>query len=366
MDLPTAATSFLSSPDGLIVSVPALLVGLWLLVRGFIAYRDEARVGDVATSRIASLAAGEVRLTGIVEAAGMTLVSPLQSVPCVYYRSRIREERQEYRDDTTEDENAISFSLRDPSGAIRVIPRGRVDWNVPNRWEEQTDLDGDEPSGLNRNRGASTAPTELDREAAIADLLTVKPAMPAADDVSPSLGGILVRGGGRRTYSEARLEPGEVVTIVGAARPYRDLEAELAQPIPQDDPELEAALAAARASGRLAATPEEAWGNAAIPGFGIGRPTRPPELDGEADVPSTPSPAEAQAAETQARARFVIGPDELVVGQPEGEGQLVIYPGTPAEAVDRERDTLLIGLLGAVLAIGAALAIAAQLSGVLR
>jgi hypothetical protein len=176
---------------------------------------------------------------------------------------------------------------------------------------------------------------------------------------------MLGRGRGRRAYSEARLEPGDVVTIVGAARPYRDLEAELAQPIPHDDPELEAALAAARASGRLASTPEEAWGNAAIPGFGIGRPTRPPELDREADLPPTPSPAEAEAAELRAAARFVIGPDELVVGQPEGEGQLVVYPGTPAEAVERERGTLLIGLLGAVLAIGAALLMAAQLSGVL-
>ena len=361
----TDPATFLTSPDGLIVSVPALLVGLWLLARGFIAYRDEARVGDVATSRIVSLAAGEVRLSGIVEAAEMTLVSPLQSVPCVYYRARIREERSDANDDLMNEENAISFRVRDASGAIRVVPRGRVDWNVENRWEEATEFDGDEPPGLNRNRGASTALTELDREAAIADLLTVKPALPDPDATSPSLERRPRRGGGRRTYSEARLEPGETVTIVGSARPYRDLEAELAQPIPHDDPELEAALAAARASGRLATTPEEAWGNAAIPGFGIGRPTRPPELDGDADRPPTPSPAEAEAAEAQAAARFVIGPDELVVGQPEGEGQLVVYPGTPADAVDRERATLLIGLLGAVLAIGAALLMAAQLSGVL-
>ncbi len=161
------------------------------------------------------------------------------------------------------------------------------------------------------------------------------------------------------------MEAGETVTIVGAARPYRDLEAELAASIAEDDPELESDLAAARASGRLAATPEEAWGNAAIPGFGIGQPTRPPELDPDADEPPTPSPAEAEAAEAEAEARFVIGPDELVIGQPEGEGQLVVYPGTPSDAVERERYTLLVGLLGAVLAIGAAMLVAAQLSGVL-
>ena len=45
-------------------------------------------------------------------------------------------------------------------------------------------------------------------------------------------------------------------------------------------------VAEARAAGILRATPEEAWGNAAIPGFGIGRPTRPPELDPGADRPA--------------------------------------------------------------------------------
>ena len=363
MELPAAASAFLTSPEGLIVSVPALLAGLWLLGRGFVAYRDEARVGDVASSRIASLAAGEVRLSGIIEPAEVTLVSPLQSVPCVYYRSRIREDRSDIRREVLDEERAVSFRLRDDSGTIRVVPRGRLDWNVPDRWEERTGLDGGEPLGLNRNRGSSTAPSSIDRAVAIADLLTVKSPSTPSDEGSATLAiGLGSRNG--RTYSEARLELGETVTIVGAARPYRDLEAELAQPI-ADDPDLAADLAAARASGRLVATPEEAWGNAAIPGFGIGQPTRQPELDPDANEPPTPSPAEAEAAEAKAEARFVIGPDELVVGQPEGEGQLVVYPGTPGDAVERERSTLLVGLLGAVLAIGAALIIAAQLSGVL-
>lgn len=366
MDVLADPVAFLLSPSALIVSGPALVVGVWLLARGLIAYRDESRVGDVATSRIASLAAGEVRLSGTIEAAEMTLVSPLQSVPCVYYRSRIREERQEdFSRDTLREENAISFRIRDATGSIRVVPRGRLDWNVPPRWEDESDLDGDDPPGLHRNRGPSTGPSELDREAAIADLLTVKPALSDPDRTGPSLSGILIRSDGRRTFSEARLEPGETITIVGAARPYRDLEAELATPIPHDDPELEAALATARASGRLATTPEEAWGNAAIPGFGIGRPTREPELDPDADAPPIPSPAEAEVAESMAAARFVIPPDELVVGQPEGEGQLIVYPGTPGEAVERERDTLVVGLLGAILAIGAGLLMAAQLSGIM-
>ncbi len=364
MQILTDLSAFLTSPDGLIVSIPALVVGLWLFVRGLVAYRDEARVGDIATSRIVSLAAGEVRLSGTIEAAEVTLMSPLQSVPCVYYRSRITEDRSDTRRKVLDERRAVSFRIRDASGSVRVVPSGRVDWNVADRWQERTDLGGDEPIGLSRHRGATTTLTEVDRAVAIADLLTVKQPVPLDDDGGPTLAVGLGRGNGR-TYSEARLEPGEVVTIVGAARPYRDLEAELATSLTADDPELEADLEAARAEGHMAATPEEAWGNAAIPGFGIGHPTRAPELDPDADRPSTLSATEAEAAEARAEARFVIGPDELVVGQPEGDGQLVVYPGTPVEAVDRERDTLLVGLLGAILAIGAAMLMAAQLSGVL-
>ena len=367
MDLTTAATTFLTSPDGLIVSVPALVVGLWLLVRGFVAYRDEARVGDVATSRIASLAAGEVRLSGIVEAAEMTLVSPLQSVPCVYYRARIREERQEnYSGDTLNEENAISFRVRDASGTIRVMPRGRVDWNVPPRWEAETDLDGDDPPGLNRNRGASTAPTELDREVGHR-----RPADGQACAVSIRRR----RAGARRHRSSAAAVAGPTRRRASnparrspsSAPPGRSATWRRSSPTrsPTTTRNSRRPWRRPARSGRLATTPEEAWGNAAIPGFGIGQPTRPPELDRDADAPPIPSPRSPRRPRHRRLPASSIEPDELVVGQPEGEGQLVVYPGTPAEAVDRERGTLLVGLLGAVLAIGAALLVAAQLSGVL-
>ena len=54
---------------------------------------------------------------------------------------------------------------------------------------------------------------------------------------------------------------------------------------------LAAELAAAGAAGTLL-TPEEAWGNAAIEGFGIGRPVRAPELD-----PGVATPVLATAEE---------------------------------------------------------------------
>jgi hypothetical protein len=350
---------WLLSAQGLALSLPALAVGLLLFGRGLIAYRDEARVADIATSPIATLPAGEVRVSGVIEPAEVTLVSPLQSAPCVYYRATIKERQGEGQRTVMAQERAVSFRVRDGGGSVRIVPKG-VDWNVSSRFSEQTALDGDPPAGLMINHGSSTTVAmPEDREAAIADLLTIH--QPATDP-DAMLGA--TRGGGWRHYEEARLEPGETVTVVGAARPYRDLEQQLTRSARVEDPELAADLETATAAGRLTDTPEKAWGNAAIPGFGIGRPTRPPQLDPEADLePVVPGP-QARAAEAGVAARFEIGPDELVLG-PSEDGKLVVYEGPPAEAVARERGTFLLGLLGAALAILAVLLAAAQLSGVL-
>jgi hypothetical protein len=51
------------------LSAAGIAAGLFLLSRGFGGYRTAMRITDIATSRIASISAGEVRLTGMVEAA---------------------------------------------------------------------------------------------------------------------------------------------------------------------------------------------------------------------------------------------------------------------------------------------------------
>ena len=53
-------------------------------------YRTATRLGDTSTSTVASMAAGEVRIAGVVEPAEVTLISALQSEPCVYYRAAVR------------------------------------------------------------------------------------------------------------------------------------------------------------------------------------------------------------------------------------------------------------------------------------
>ena len=168
--------------------------------------------------------------------------------------------------------------------------------------------------------------------------------------------------GGRergRRYVEARLEAGDVVTIVGIALPF----GHLADPdgadrmdragdplLGLDDPEVAMNIAEAREAGILT-TPEDAWGNAAIPGFGIGRPVRAPELDDGVAVPALATEAEAAAMERT----WDLEPDLLVVAAVP-DAPLLIAGGAPEGVVAREEDRFLVGLLGAVLAIGSAIA----------
>ena len=356
------------------LSVAGVASGLGLLWRGLGGYRTAVVLGDTSTSRIESLAAGEVRVAGTVEAAEATLVSPLQSRPCVWYRSRVRSKDREGSDVFSE-ERAVGFRVRDADGSrIRVFPRGARIAATP-RFKEQTGFADELPPGYWPRTGpvfgpptASTADvadaTGMDpaaREAAIAALLTVRqPTDANAEDSSGAYGT------GGRDFEEARLEPGDTVTVVGLALPF----GHLPDPSGADrldragdpllglaDPTVAAEVEAARASGTLL-TPEEAWGNAAIPGFGVGRPVREPELDPEAHAEVLAPPTAA----AEATDRFDIPPDTLVLVAADGVA-LLIAEGAPDAAVAREQGTFLVGLLGAVLAVGSAIVGAAVLSG---
>jgi hypothetical protein len=163
-----------------------------------------------------------------------------------------------------------------------------------------------------------------------------------------------------RRMTEACLEPGDRVTVIGRALPFGDLadpaNAMSFSPIAAEDPEIAADLAAARAAGTLADDPAEAWGNAAIPGFGIGQPVRPPELEAGVAVPAIAAPEAAAVA----AAMFDISPDVLVLASTD-DAPLLIAGGGPAEAAERSSDAFLLGLLGAVLAIGSAIVLALTL-----
>jgi hypothetical protein len=342
--------------------------GLFLLWRGLSGYRTAVAVGDTSTSSITSLAAGEVRITGTIEEGEVTLVSPLQSVACVWYRATVRSGGRDDHEIFAE-ERAVGFRVRDADGVIRVFPNGARIEAEP-RFKGQTSFMGGAPAGLNPRIGSAYGPGQgldsdapLDREMAIAALLTVH--LPSDEDPAIPDGGAGPGSGGRE-YEEARLEPGDVVTIVGTALPFGSLADPLGADrmgragdplVGLDDPMVAAEVAEARAAGILL-TPEEAWGNAAIPGFGIGQPVREPELDPEAARPAIAPEERAR----EAAARFDIGPDVLVLAAAEGS-PLMIAEGTPEAVVAREQGRFLVGLLGAVLAVGSAIVGAVVLGG---
>ncbi len=379
--------------------VLGVAAGLFLFVRGLLAYRLGNRVSGIATSEVRGLAAGEVRVSGRVEAGPTVLVSPLQSARCVYYRARVVEHEGRSQRTVMDESRSVEFRLRDDSGAVHVFARG-ARWELDARLDAGSDLLGD-PPGLSANAGPREEMSAQDRDAQIAALLTVHP--DPTDDISllgrSALGGAATPdaalvGAGERHYTEWRVEPGDVITIVASALPFADVGdgASGEGPDPMTDPEIAADLARAEASGTLRGRAQDAWGNAAIPGFGIGRPTRPPVLDPDAtpeaasppgpgtaaavsgavqsiaapggatgdgaaaDRPSAGGPAGPAAAPDGASG---IGPDELVLAP--GAGGMAVFAGTPVEAAGTEMGRFWQGMAGAVLVIVCAAILVLQL-----
>jgi hypothetical protein len=344
--------------------VVGLVAGLVLLVRGMLGYRAAGRISGTSVSRMASLAVGEVLVSGIAEAIELTLVSPLQSIPCVYYRSRITEQSNDESRDVFKEDRAVGFRVRDSSGAVRVFPGG-ARFDVPDRYDESTSTWSGGPVGLQLRTGPVFAPGPDDREAQIAALLTVH---------RPDNWSLLDRGGlplsttNRRShYREARIEPGDVVTVMGRALPFAELEdpagANLVDGtgLEAADPEIAADLAEAREAGLLAATPEEAWGNAAIEGFGIGKPVRTPELDPAANPSPPPDPVLA----ARAAAAFEIAPDALILATSQ-EVPMLVSLGAPTQVAARSDRQFIFGLVGGALAIVCAMALAVMVQGGIR
>jgi hypothetical protein len=344
-------------PQVVVFAAVGIVAGIGLLVRGFGGYGTATRIADTSTSQISSLAVGEVRVTGTVEPAELTLISLLQSATCVYYRARIREPGGDDERTVFEEERAVGFRIRDPSGDVRVFPRGAA-FDVPARFDESTGGLGGTPPGLRIRTGPGMGVGEPTREQQIEDLLTVRQ--------PTDLPGRGVGGSRSRRYTEARIEPGDVVTVICRAMPFD----QLADPASADategpdpmgalrDPEVAADLARARASGTLVGSAADAWGNAAIAGFGIGRPVRDPELHPDAYEPPIAGAIEADRAERT----FTISPEALILAAAP-DAPLLIAAGAPEVAASRHEQRFLVGLLGALLAIGSAMALAIMLGG---
>jgi hypothetical protein len=357
VDLPAATPLAIAGAAG-------VAAGLWLLGRGFVGYREAGRIGGTSTSRIASIAAGEVLISGRVTPSEVLLVSPLQSTECVYFRARIGDTSEGDGDAAYREDRAVGFRVDDGTGTVRIFPRG-ARFDVPFRYDE-TASDSDGLVGFRPRSGPLYAPGAEDRANRIAELLTVRRSgrWNLTDDSGLPL---RLSGDSRRRYREARIEPGDVVTVVGRAMPFGDLDDPTEANVVDDtgldlnDPEIAGDIAEARAAGTLEMSPEQAWGNAAIPGFGIGRPVRMPDLDPDAD----PLPLATPEAAARSQATFAIAPETLVIASGPGT-RLDIGMGAPATLASRAEWQFLVGLLGAVFAIGSAVVLAAVAGGAIR
>ncbi len=352
-------------PAVLLATLAGIGFGLWLLVRGFRGRIDASRIADTATSSIASIALGEVRVSGVVEAAELLLASPLQDVPCVYYRSRVDDRGSDWSGGDHSEERAVGFRVRDASGALRVFPHGGR-WDVPDRFDESSSRLSGAPPGLRFRVGGAYRPADPDRDALVAELLTVREPGTLQDWTG---GGVWAPGAEPQLrYREARVEPGDVVTILGRVIRFGDLpdptgadvDAAVGGPMAAlDDPAIAADIAAARAAGALETDPAEAWGNAAIPGFGIGQPISEPELHPEA----TPATLASVEQGDRFERTFDLSPGSLVLAA-DPDVPLIVSLGSPGEAADRHDDRFAVGLLGAILAIASAVVLALALSGI--
>ena len=353
----------MTDQGGLLAACLAGVIGgLVLLWRGFAGYLSAARVGDTSTSRIATLAAGEVRVTGVVEPAEVLLTSPLQGRECVWYRASVTSSR-DGDNSLFEEERGIGFRLNDGSGSIRVFPRGaRLD--VPDRFDARDSLLGESPAGLGDRPGPH------DPGGA---------ARPGGGDRRPADGAARrTRSVGRRLHGPRQWQWLRTALPRGAPGARRRRHGRRRGPAvrpPRWTRQAPTASTASATRWRVSTTrpspprsprpgrpascsrPTLAWGNAAIPGLrhrSSGPPA--PELDAAATAPALATPDEAARIERT----FDLEPDLLVIAAGP-DSPLLIANGSPGEVVGREQGRFLLGLLGAVLAIGSAVGAAALL-----
>ena len=150
----------------------------------------------------------------------MTLVSLLQSVPCVYYRATIGNggDRRTTRLGLHGGARDRVSRPRRSQAACGSSRAGRASMRRSASTSE-TGMPGDEPPGLDIRREGSTRLAEIDRLAGDRRSCS-RSTSPTRPSQRPAAARS-ARTAGR--YRESRLEPGDPVTIVGRALPFADL-----------------------------------------------------------------------------------------------------------------------------------------------
>jgi hypothetical protein len=112
--------------------------GMWLFFNGFLWLQQKRMIENTPTSKIRSLAMGNVEVYGEVLPQKKMLKSPLLGKDCVYYDYRIQEEMHA-RDYTywatiKKGQKAVEFMLRDSTGEVLVNTKG-AKIEIPGEYE---------------------------------------------------------------------------------------------------------------------------------------------------------------------------------------------------------------------------------------
>jgi hypothetical protein len=108
--------------------VAGFFVGVWIFSHGFIWLKQKRMIENTPTSKIRSIAMGNVEIYGEVVPQEKMMKSPVTGKECVYYNFRVEEERGsgDSRRWVTlkKGEDAVKFLLKDSTGTVLVDTKG--------------------------------------------------------------------------------------------------------------------------------------------------------------------------------------------------------------------------------------------------
>ena len=119
----------MSSNDDLFgYSVIGFFAGLYIFYRGFKNLRKKQLIENTPTSKVRSIAMGQVEVIGTTKPFTKLIKSPFTNTPCVYYKWQVEEYRRtknsSYWAEIAKGDSKNKFYLEDNTGEVLVDPQG--------------------------------------------------------------------------------------------------------------------------------------------------------------------------------------------------------------------------------------------------
>lgn len=126
-----------------------MIIGIVLLVKGFLMHRRKRLIQDLPTSKIRALAMGLVEIKGKATHHKLNLFkSPINHKECVYYKFTIEEYKKQGKSSKwvliQKDERREPFQIQDETGSVLVNPQGAA-IDIPIDYEYESSFGRDPP-----------------------------------------------------------------------------------------------------------------------------------------------------------------------------------------------------------------------------